>query len=61
MRPPIGVMPNWLWIEMLECLPPSTDEVICRKLALVRAIRRYEQARLPVNPAWRLEIDFLSL
>jgi hypothetical protein len=56
-KPPLGVMPLYLWNEGYG--PPQTS---CERLAEVNgAIRRYRDAGLPVNPKWILEVVVNSL
>lgn len=46
-KPPLGLMPKWRWLEL------RLEEV-------QRAIRRYEEACLPVPDEWRQELEILS-
>lgn len=56
-KPPLGVMPKWLWLEMLECLPPSEIELKERRVEVSGAVSRYRAAGFSVNPEWLLELN----
>ena len=50
-------MPKWLWLEMLECLPPSEIELKERRVEVSGAVSRYRAAGFSVNPEWLHELN----
>lgn len=59
-RPPIGIMPKWLWLEFLEG-KPSEIEIKNRVIALNKAINRYENAGFKPLKEWFFEIKQYNL
>ena len=44
-KPPLGIMPRYIWIESLESLPPSYQEICDRQAELYSAIKRCKPAK----------------
>lgn len=53
-RPPIGVLPVWLWMEQNP--EPSAEERADRIETVEDAIRRYEAAGFVPPSPWRDEV-----
>lgn len=56
-RPPIGIMPRFIWLELLEVLPPSDIEIEQRAQALRAAIDRYRAAGAVAPAKWFTELS----
>jgi hypothetical protein len=59
MRPPIGIIPQWFWLESLEVIPPSLVEINDRKLALEAACKRYVDFGISPKKEWVIELLIL--
>ena len=55
MKPPIGIMPRWLWLEYLEGEMPSDIEIKNRKIELKNAIMRYKEKGFNPLLEWIME------
>lgn len=55
-KPPIGIIPKWLWLELLEGDVPSEVEVENRKTALIAAIGRYRDRSMTPLQEWIEEL-----
>jgi hypothetical protein len=55
-KPPIGIMPKWLWFEFLEGNEPSETEIINRKKELESAILRYKKSIFKPLDEWFIEL-----
>jgi hypothetical protein len=60
MKPPIGIAPQWFWIESLEVIPPSLVEINNRKLALEAACKRYADFGISPKKEWVIELSILN-
>jgi hypothetical protein len=49
-KPPLGVMPEWLWIEQNPT--PGAEALHARVDALAAATGRYRDADMPVPAEW---------
>lgn len=56
MKPPIGIIPEFIWWDFLEVLPPSKDEIKGRIKELRAAKERYLNAGLKPLLKWDLEL-----
>ncbi|GAB3956685.1 hypothetical protein GCM10028805_47310 [Spirosoma harenae] len=60
-RPPLGVLPRFLWLELLEVPDdPSPEEMLERKKLVQEAIQRYEDAGCYVPKKWMNEVTLLT-
>ncbi len=55
-KPPIGIMPKWLWLEFLEVSEPSQIEIKNRIIELEGAIDRYQKASFRALDEWVNEL-----
>ncbi len=53
-RPPIGIMPRWLWVELYP--HPTTMQIIQRKLSLLYAVFRYKEQEISIPTEWQTEL-----
>jgi len=56
-KPPIGIIPKWFWLEMLEGNEPSEIEIINRKKELNAAILRYKKSTFTPLDEWLVELS----
>lgn len=56
-RPPLGVMPWYLWIEEWPDHTPDLKSLLVRYMAVRAAISRYRKAGKTPRPEWLAETD----
>lgn len=56
-KPPIGIMPRWLWLEFLEGENPSEVEIQNRKREIQLAILRYLNSPFKPLQEWYIELS----
>lgn len=57
LKPPLGIIPKWLWLELLEVPRPSDIEKKERRLELLKAVERCRQAGRREDPLWLHELS----
>jgi hypothetical protein len=54
-KPPLGIMPYYIWKDSLEAFPPSYNKICNRQRNLKDAINR-----CGARPEWSAELIFLD-
>lgn len=58
MRPPIGIMPKYIWLEYLEVpTQPSKEEIAERKAELLATIRKFKKLNEKPLQQWMDELS----